>query len=144
MSDRVHHRAQQGRQRVRRALTTVALCLSALGAALVPIAGVSAAPTPVSRAAPYLYLGWGNPPDPTAIMSAPEFAPSPLLSYLPAGGARRGGTGTGPSSEVATQLPSPSSAQLVATYRRPSADGRAANWGPSARRQLHWPLPMVR
>ena len=70
MSDRVHHRAQQGRQRVRRALTTVALCLSALGAALVPIAGVSAAPTPVSRAAPYLYLGWGNPPDPTAIMSA--------------------------------------------------------------------------
>jgi chitinase len=37
----------------------------------VPSARPAAAATPpVSRAAPYLALGWGNPPDPTAVMAA--------------------------------------------------------------------------
>ncbi len=30
----------------------------------------AAAPPPVSRAAPYLTLGWGNPPDPSTVMAA--------------------------------------------------------------------------
>ena len=45
----------------------VALVLTALA---LPTRPAAAATAPVSRAAPYLTLGWGDPPDPTTVMAA--------------------------------------------------------------------------
>ena len=72
-------RARTGARRSRRFLAAAAVMASLL---TTPAATVGASPVtrgpavtpdpavPVSRAAPYLYLGWGDPPDPTAVMSA--------------------------------------------------------------------------
>jgi chitinase len=61
---------QRRTARLRRLAGAAALTLVAAVAVAVPGSRAAAAPVPVSRAAPYLYLGWGNPPDPTAVMSA--------------------------------------------------------------------------
>jgi chitinase len=53
-----------------RRVAAVALALGTLASAAVPSGPAGATPVPVSRAAPYLYLGWGSPPAPAAVMSA--------------------------------------------------------------------------
>lgn len=55
---------------LRNAIRAVVWLLLAVVAALVPGTRVGASSAPVSRAAPYLYLGWGSPPDPVAVLSA--------------------------------------------------------------------------
>ncbi|HEY5109669.1 MAG TPA: chitinase [Acidimicrobiales bacterium] len=50
-------------------MASVTLALGALTSAAVPSGPAGATPVPVSRAAPYLYLGWGSPPVPVAVMS---------------------------------------------------------------------------
>jgi hypothetical protein len=51
-------------------LTGAAVLTVVVAALALPGSRAAAAPVPVSRAAPYLYLGWGNPPAPTTVMSA--------------------------------------------------------------------------
>lgn len=56
--------------RARRLSVAVVSALVALVASVVPTIHAGASTAPVSRAAPYLILGWGSPPVPTAVMSA--------------------------------------------------------------------------
>lgn len=68
-----HHPARtRGRlpRRTRGVVVAVASALVGLGATVVPVATATASAAPVSQAAPYLYLGWGSPPSPTAVMAA--------------------------------------------------------------------------
>jgi len=68
-----HHRLSRHRNPAQRALrlsVAVASALLAVVATVVPSTRAGASTAPVSRAAPYLVLGWGSPPAPTAVMAA--------------------------------------------------------------------------
>ncbi|MFD9958733.1 chitinase [Amycolatopsis sp. NPDC058986] len=53
-----------------RSSMSLAATAAVLGAALVAAPAASAAPAAAGNGAPYLFLGWGNPPSATSVMSA--------------------------------------------------------------------------
>jgi chitinase len=63
------HRAP-GAAPTRTAIVAVAAVLFILTLGVVPAPRASAATVPLTRADPYLILGWASPPDPTAVMAA--------------------------------------------------------------------------
>ncbi len=64
------HRYAFGASAARSVVAMAAAVFVILALGVVPTTRASAATVPVSRANPYLILGWANPPDPTAVMSA--------------------------------------------------------------------------
>jgi len=89
-----------GHRLIRRAAPVIpivtAMCLLtvAMVAASPPLA--SGAPQPVDMAAPYEYLGWGNPPSPTAVMSATGVEDLTLAFILSKGNCHPAWDGTRP------------------------------------------------
>ncbi|MGD0880357.1 MAG: chitinase [Acidimicrobiales bacterium] len=74
-ADRHHHRTSRARSAKRAGVGALAALLlplasAALAASPSPAPVASAATAPVGQAAPYLTLGWGDPPLPTAVMAA--------------------------------------------------------------------------
>lgn len=63
------HRRPLGVTPARTVVVAAATVLLVLALGVVPTSLASAATVPVSRADPYLILGWASPPDPTAVMS---------------------------------------------------------------------------
>ena len=92
-----------------------------------PTGPAAAATTPVSAAAPYLALGWGDPPDPTTVMAATgvrDFTLAFLLS----------GKGCSPKWDGTRPLLGGSDAASIATIRAAGGDVSASFGGWSGRK----------
>jgi chitinase len=127
MTDGVRHCARPERQRAQPVLTAIALTLGALGTAVVPSAHAAAALAPVSRAAPYLYPGWGNPPDPTAVMSSTGIRAFTLAFFL-------AGRGCAPRWDGSRPLLGGSDASSIAAIRAAGGDVSVSFGGWSGRK----------
>ena len=68
-------------------ILAAALTVGSLAAGVLPAAQASTTADPAAMpAAPYLYLGWGNPPDPRTVMSATGVKWFTLAFMLDGGG----------------------------------------------------------
>ena len=99
-----------------------------VAASLVPSAGPAAAATaPVSRAAPYLALGWGDPPDPTTVMAATGVRDVTLAFVL-------SGKGCSPKWDGTRPLLGGTDAAAIAAVRAAGGDVSASFGGWSGRK----------
>ena len=91
------HPGHPGRRRPRLTAGAVAAALAglALVGASTPVSATGVA-APVGRAAPYLALGWGDPPSPTAVMSATGISQFTLAFVLAGHGCTPRWDGTRP------------------------------------------------
>jgi len=127
MDDRTRgHRRARRRPSALPALVAAALVAAATGlVAAVPPAGAD--PVPVSRAAPYLALGWGDPPDPVAVMGATGLHGVTLAFML-------SGRGCTPEWDGSRPLAGGSDAAAIAAVRAAGGDVSVSFGGWSGRK----------
>lgn len=104
------------------AIVVAVLTTGALTAGAGPLRGAGAAPAPVSLAAPYLYLGWGQPPDPVTVMSTTGIRHFTLAFVL-------AGRGCTPAWDGTRQLLGGSDAAAIAAIRAAGGDVSASFGG---------------
>ena len=120
------HRLSRGR---RRRPTWLLLGLAALAASPLVVSAVpaAAATPPVSLAAPYLALGWGNPPDPVTVMAATGVRDVTLAFVL-------SGKGCSPKWDGTRPLLGGSDAATITAIRSAGGDVSASFGGWSGRK----------
>ena len=127
MTERTPRRRRALHNRSRRWISAVAVSLVVLVAMAAPAARAGAAPVPVSRAAPYLYLGWGSPPDPTTVMAATGIHDFTLAFVL-------SGRGCAPKWDGSRPLLGGSDATSIAAVRAAGGDVSVSFGGWSGRK----------
>ncbi|WP_020672911.1 glycosyl hydrolase family 18 protein [Amycolatopsis nigrescens] len=82
----------------RKSLAALAAGVAITAAGLLPASATGSAPAPLAagKAAPYLYLGWGNPPDPATVMNATGIKTFTMAFILSSGGCAPAWDGTRP------------------------------------------------